>query len=391
MTHASSSSGRAKIAMIVHATFMVQSFLIPHLRRLGERYDLTLMVPTGAPEALAPFDLPVRFQPIPIRRDISLGTDLRTLWVIWRLCRRHKFDMVHTITPKAGLLGILGAWLARIPIRVHTFQGEVWCTSTGMKRRLLRALDVLVARLCTDIIVVSASERDFLRTEGVLGPEQGHVLGAGSIGGVDLARFRPDEAARARRRAELGFSEEDVVFMYLGRLKREKGVMVLVEAFAQLAPRYPNLRLLIVGPDEDGLGDTIRSVLSETADRLVLLPFTATPESEMITTDVLVLPSFREGFGVVIIEAAALGLPSIGSRIYGISDAIVEGETGLMYPSGDAGGLKEAMAKLMAHPERRQKMGHAAAVRVEAEFSQSEILAHFLDFYAGHLSGDREH
>lgn len=391
MTLTPATSNRPKIAMIVHAAFMVRSFLIPHLRRLGELYDLTLMVPADAPEALAPYDLPVKILPIPIRREVALAADLQALWVIWRLCRRYKFEMVHTITPKAGLLGILGAWAARIPIRVHTFQGEVWCNSTGLKRGVFRALDVLVARLCTDVTVVSASERDFLRSEGVLRSRQGHVLGAGSIGGVDLERFRPDATARARRRAELGIAGDDVVFMYLGRLKRDKGVMVLVDAFARLAKHYSNLKLLIVGPDEDDLGETIRSNLcSDAADRLLLLPYTATPEQEMIATDVLVLPSFREGFGVVVIEAAALGLPSIGSRIYGISDAIVVEKTGLMFSPGDANGLSEAMERMIKDASWRRELGRAALVRSQEEFSQDEILDHFVGFYEDTLGQPRD-
>lgn len=366
---------RPKIAFVVSTVLQIHAFMRPHMRALAKEYDITICLPDDLPALRDALDLPVTYHFIPIERKISPWRDLKALAALIVHFRKARYAAVHTITPKAGLLGTLASFAARVPIRIHTFQGEVWATATGRKRAMLRGFDRLIARLSTHQTVVSRSERAFLRREGVLSPTQGAVLGAGSIGGVDLQRFRPDPATRAEQRARLGYGDSDVVFLFLGRMTADKGIAVLDRAFGPVAEACPEARLLLVGPDE--------GAVPRARDRQVILPFTDRPEAVMQAADVLVFPSFREGFGVVVLEAAALGLPAIGSDIYGVEDAIVDGQTGYLVPVRDAQALAGRMIDLCQAPDLRRQLGAAARARVEAGFDQQTILAAFLAFYDG--------
>lgn len=367
-------ASKPKIALIVSTALQVQFFLKPHLRALADSYDVTLFLPNDRPDLLAAFDLPVRYEIIPIVRAIAPLADLRALLTLWSRLRKGRFASVHTVTPKAGLLGTLAGWAARVPVRIHTFQGEVWANSRGLKRGVFKALDRLVVLLTTHVTVVSKSELAYLRDENVLGPDQGEVFGKGSIGGVDLEKFAADPTRRAVERARYGLDDEHVVALFLGRLNPDKGVTDLVAAFRKMQGDHPNARLLLVGPDEGAAPDA--------TDGIIRAPFTAHPEVAVAAADYLVLPSHREGFGVVILEAAAMGLPAIGCDIYGLKDAVADGETGLLVPVRDPDALCVAMGRLTVDAELRARLGAAALKRAKQEFSVATVVGAFMDYYA---------
>lgn len=325
--------------------------------------------------------LPCRIVSLRLERDIALLADLRAGVSLWRHFRAERYQLVHTLTPKAGLLGMLAAWLAGVPLRLHTFQGEVWVTRRGALRWLLKNLDRLVAWLATDLLVVSASERAFLIAAGLIPAAKSRVLNHGSIAGVDCERFKPDSSVRAALRAELGIAADAPVFLFIGRLKRDKGVLDLARAFAVLAREDAACQLLIIGPDEDGLLSEIEQTCADCRTRLHIAGLSAVPERYMGASDVLCLPSFREGFPVTIIEAAAAGLPAVGSRIYGITDAIVEGETGLLFEAGNVQQLALSMRTLASDANLRRRMGQHARERALRDFAQAQLTAALLAHY----------
>jgi glycosyltransferase involved in cell wall biosynthesis len=207
------------------------------------------------------------------------------------------------------------------------------------------------------------------------------VIGKGAICGVDGERFRPDPVAREQVRSALAIPQEAKVLLFLGRLNRDKGITDLAGAFAKIARNFPDAYLLLVGPDEDGTASRVEQVARQVMDRVRRVEFTHEPERFMAAADVFCLPSYREGFGMVVVEAAAAGLPAVASRIYGITDAVVDGETGLLHPPGDICALAGALTGLLRDAERRIVMGRRARARALADFSKADLSGGLLVFY----------
>jgi glycosyltransferase involved in cell wall biosynthesis len=246
---------------------------------------------------------------------------------------------------------------------------------------MLKLLDTWVAARATHVLVDSESQRAFLLREGVLNAAKSSVLGHGSISGVDIERFRPDADLRIKIRASLDLDESAMVFLYLGRLKRDKGVLDLALAFSRLARAREGVHLLIVGPDEDDIGAEVKQLCGCSVSRLRIHGYTDNPEWWLAASDVLCLPSYREGFGTSIIEAASVGLPAIGSRIYGITDAIDENVTGLLHRAGDIEDLAGAMESLAANEELRLSLGRGARERAHRYYSKQAVTGALLEFY----------
>jgi glycosyltransferase involved in cell wall biosynthesis len=212
------------------------------------------------------------------------------------------------------------------------------------------------------------------------------MLGQGSIAGVDLARFRPDPVARVALRHETGVDDAVPVFLFVGRIVRDKGVFDLVEAFASLNAKHGLWELWMVGPDEDGLQTSLKFEGERLGARIRWFGPTPVPERYMAAADVFVLPSYREGFSTVIIEAAACGIPTIGSRINGVVDAIVEESTGCLVTKGDTRELTQVMERIGSDRKVLSDMGQAAKSRAINNFSSSTVSAAWLSFYSSVLN-----
>lgn len=377
----------SRVCLVVASEMTIRAFLLDHLRALAGRHDVAVVADTKDPGMLRRLGLALDVTPVAIPRQLSPLRDLGALVRLWRLFRAGRFEVVHSVTPKAGLLAMLAAAAARVPIRLHVFTGQVWATRTGLSRWILKQADRVIARAATHLLADSHSQRDFLVAEGVVAPGKIEVLGAGSISGVDLARFRPDPELRARLRAELALPEAALVFLFLGRLNRDKGVPELARAFAEVAGRCPEAHLLVVGPDEQGLTPALEETLRPVSERVRFVGFTDRPEQLMAAGDVYCLPSHREGFGTAVIEAAAAGLPAVASRIYGLTDAVVDGTTGLLHPPGDVAAIAGQMARLAADAGLRAELGRRARSRAEQEFPATRLTAEWVRLYERLLSG----
>lgn len=381
---------KQSLVFVATTPFAVNAFLRTHLLALAETYEVTLCVNTTAYPLLDDVARVVRVRHVDITRRIALWQDLRALFQLLRCFREIRPATVHSLTPKAGLLAMLAGWLARVPWRFHTFTGQVWANKTGVGRLLLKSIDRLIALCARRVFADSASQCRFLENEGVVRPGGVTVLGYGSVAGVDLARFRPDPVARAALRAETGVADAVPVFLFVGRLVRDKGVFDLVDAFAALSARHQRWELWMVGPDEEGLQAALQAEGERLGARIRWFGPTPVPERYMAATDVFVLPSYREGFGSVIIEAAACGIPTIAYRIDGVIDAIVDGRTGCLVAKGDAGGLAVAMEHLGGDQEEREELGKAARERAVDDFSSATVCAVWLGFYRSMLDGGRQ-
>ena len=381
---------RQRVLWVTTSPLIVNHFLLGHLRALSAVYDVTLAVNTREPYALRLASIDCRLAGIEIVRKISPLRDLAAGFALWRRMRAEGYAAVHSFAPKAGLLAMIAARLAGVPVRLHTFQGEVWATRRGWMRLLLKAADRLSASLATHVLVVGEGEKRFLAGEGVLRGTTGSVLANGSIAGVDLQRFKPDAEARARLRAQLGIDQQATVLLFLGRIARDKGVLDLARAFRVVAASRSQVHLVVAGPDEDALQDEIRAAVQPCAERLHCSEIVETPEAWLAAADLLCLPSYREGFPNVILEAAAVGIPALGSRIYGVSDAILEGRTGALHEPANPADLERKLAGLLDDAPARQSLGQAARERVLRDFDSRQVIAALLAFYAGILARAEE-
>jgi glycosyltransferase involved in cell wall biosynthesis len=373
-----------KLCFVATIPAVVHSFLKGHIRASAEKWSVKIISHPDGAELLS--DLDAQFIPLEIERRASPWRDLLVLVQLVILFRRERFDLVHSIMPKTGLLAMLAGWLAGIPVRMHTFTGQVWANKRGWKRGALKWFDKLIVLFATQILVDSPSQRDFLVSEGVLSQDKGVVIGCGSICGVDSHRFHPDIQARDAVRAELGIGQKQTVILFLGRLNRDKGILDLATAFADIASQRTDVVLMLVGTEEDVPFVRVQEICGMCREQLRRVSFTSVPERYMAAADILCLPSYREGFGQVIIEAGASGVPTVASRIYGVTDAVEDGETGLLFPAGDVAALTQTLLKLIVDCELRQRMGEAAQVRALELFSSQKITEGMLGRYGELLS-----
>jgi len=370
------------VCFVVASEMTARAFLTEPISAIGGQNIVSLIVDTRDPDGLREEGIEARVLPIPIARAIAPWRDVKALLHLWRTFRRERFDIIHSVTPKAGLLAMLAGRLAGIPVRIHIFTGQVWATRTGFSRWLLKAMDRMLAASATHLLADSASQRQFLIDQKVVPAERIAVLGKGSISGVDVQRFAPDSGARAEVRGSLGVADDDVLFLFLGRLNRDKGVLDLAQAFALVAKDHSQARLLVVGPDEAGMAASMQAICRDFPDRVRFVSYTDMPQRYMAAADVFCLPSYREGFGSVIIEAAATGIPAIGSDIYGITDAIERDRTGLLFPAGDIQALAKAMTHMLDDPARRREMGAKAMHRARRDFDARQVADAWLAYYS---------
>lgn len=379
-------SSRKRICWVVASPLTIGFFLTGHIARLSRQFDLTIITKTGDPHFLDHLGENIRVLPLEMERNVSPWKDLKALIRLIFIFRRERYDLVHTLSPKSGLLAMVASWVARTPLRIHTFQGEVWITRTGWWRALLKTLDKWMARCATHLLVVSRSEAQFLVDQKVVPAGRMEMLANGSICGVDVDRFKPDSVAREAVRQELGIDPNHRVILFVGRFNVDKGLLDLAAAFERLAPRYPDTCLLLVGPDEERMRPRVEGLCAEHLSRLRFVGHTAHPERYMAAADMLCLPSYREGFGLVLIEAAATGLPTVGSRIYGISDAIADNQTGLLFEMGNIDDLTDKLDRLLHDPALAQQLGEAGQKRARQDFPNTLVESALLGYYKQILS-----
>lgn len=378
-----------RIARVSTVPFFVAAQLKLQISTLGKHGARVSVVASNGPE----FDLlegleGVTCVPINIPRAISPWHDLLALFRLILFFKREKIQIAHSTTPKAGLLTALAAVVAGCPVRVHTFTGQPWVTMQGMKRFLMRGCDILIGRLNTRCYADSVSQKQFLVTQGIVDSRQLNVIGAGSLAGVDVRRFDRNRFSSSRCesiRQALGIPSEAKVLLFLGRITVEKGVVELLGAFERLKAAASDVHLIFVGrfDSDSGAEGAISRRDVEHITNMHLVDYTDTPEMYLAIADVLCLPSYREGFGTVVIEAAAMGVPTVGTAIYGLTDAVVHGETGLLVPPRDVERLKEALQRLLTDKYLRAAMGEAARRRAVELFDASKfnelVVVEYLD------------
>jgi len=372
---------KKSICFVVSSPFTAKAFLLNHFKVLSKHFDIYLVANFEKLDITMFSDTPIKgIKNINIFRDINVIKDIKALLSLWLYLRKMKFDAVHTVTPKAGLLGGLASKLAGINMRVHIFTGQVWHTKTGVFKKILKFLDKVIVWNASDILVDGESQRQFLIQNSILTPNNSFVLGKGSISGVDTDRFIPNKTIRNEIRRELNIKHDEIVYMFLGRMNKDKGIHELAKAFNQLQLQNPKAFLLLVGGDEENMTSVLHQEVKN-INRVIFYGITPTPERLIQACDVFCLPSYREGFGTSIIEASLLAKPIICSDTYGLMETIIENKTGLRHNVADVDSLYLQMYKLVNNEKLRESLGIEGRQYVLNHFSANAISKKWLEFY----------
>ena len=372
---------KKSICFVVSSPFTAKVFLENHINELSIYYDVYLVANfSGFDKTIFNNFALKNIKNIGIERGISILNDLKVLFLLKKYFNENNFDAVHTVTPKAGLLGIVSGRFAGIKARVHIFTGQVWHTKKGLFKFFLKLIDKVIVKSATQILVDGESQRQFLINNSIIKVGNSRVLGKGSISGVDVSKFKPDLQIKREVREELGIKKDEVVFMFLGRMNRDKGISELTFAFDNILQNNSKARLLFVGGDEENMIPLVKKRVSA-INKVIFYGVTSQPERMLQACDIFCLPSHREGFGTSIIEASLLEKPIICSDTYGLMETILDNETGIRHKVGNRESLKIAMETLLNDKDLRSKFGKNARNYVLEYFTSQQITQKWIEFY----------
>lgn len=319
---------------------------------------------------------------IPMQRDISLWSDLFCLFrFIWLFVKERPY-IVHGNTPKASLLSMVAGYLTRRPIRIYMCHGLRYQGTQGKLRKLLMQIEKISCACATHVICVSKGVADIMVNDRLCKQEKVHVIGCGSAGGIDMEKFKP-EAVQSAVREQHHIPEDAFVFIFVGRIVKDKGIHELVTAFNKLSEDNEQVYLLLVGPEEttqNPIDDSVSELIKK-HDRIHAVGMQKDVRPFLKASNAFVLPSYREGFGMVLIEAGAMGLPCITTDITGCNEIIVPGENGVVVDPKNTETLYNEMKRWVEHPEMMKKMAGNARSMVEERYESHKVWQQYLDFY----------
>jgi glycosyltransferase involved in cell wall biosynthesis len=378
-SQSANSTLRAVVGITHPQTCLTLTGRLLALRNVG--FEVTLVSSPGELLDLTAARQGAQPVPIPIRREIAPFSDLISLVRLWLLLLRIRPHLVEFSSPKAGLLGTLAALLARVPARVYMLRGLKLETATGFKQRLLLAAERLAAACSHAVLCNSESVRSKAIQLRIAPAAKLKLIGRGSSNGVDIERFCPGPSLMRKR---FGIHGETPVIGYVGRLTRDKGIPVLIEAFEDILHAEPCARLLLIGwfdEAEDALSPALRSRIRNHPSILCTDGRVDDTAPYYRAMDVLVLPSLREGFPNAVLEAAATGIPVIATDCTGSRDSVIPNLTGMLIPCEDVNAIVDSVLHLLWDPARRIRMGHAARAWAVEEFSHERVLGLAVEFY----------
>ncbi len=322
------------------------------------------------------------FHRLPLTRSITPLTDLNALWETIRLIRQFQPDIVHTHTPKAGLIGMLAAWLTGVPVRLHTVAGLPLMERKGLVKRLLINLEWLTYACATGVYPNSNVLLRYIEQHIYRHPKL-RVMGHGSSNGIDTQRFKrtPELEAKAQAlRRQLGLAPDTFVWVFIGRIVTDKGINELIDAFCRLADQHGPMHLLLVGPYETDINPLPARTQHqiETRPDITHIGFQQDVRPYFIAANALAFPSYREGFPNVPLQAACLELPIIVTDINGCNEIIQDGENGLLVPPKDTAALYEAMLRLWQNPALRNELRHRSHRMISERYEQTWLWAQWV-------------
>ncbi len=377
---------KPKLIRITTVPQSLRGLLKGQLRFMSDHYEVVGVSSSGETLAEVAANEGIRVHAIEMTRTISPFRDLKAVYRLYRFFKREKPFIVHTHTPKAGTLGMLAAKLAGVPHRLHTVAGLPLLVAQGKKRKLLNIVEKFTYRCATRVYPNSVGLYDFIASARFASKSKLKVIGKGSSNGIDTSHFSrskvPAEAIESLRN-QLQLGAEHFVFVFVGRIVRDKGINELVAAFGRLNTDFPETRLLLVGRFEPELDPLLPEINDEIIrNKNILTPgYQTDVRPYLALSDCLVFPSYREGFPNVVMQACAMELSAIVTDINGCNEIIIDNKSGLFVPPRDANALYEKMKYLYQNPTENKRMANSSRAHVVANFENTYVWQEILKEY----------
>ena len=375
-----------KILRITTVPISLRNLLKGQPKFMSQYYEVVGITSPGEEINDVVNDEGIRVIEVEMTRTISPIKDLVSLWKLYKVIKKEKPFIVHSHTPKAGTLGMMAAKLAGVPNRLHTIAGLPLLVATGAKRKLLDFVEKITYACATRIYPNSLGLKDIIIQNGYTKPSKLKVIANGSSNGIDVNHFSVEnisEETKTTLREELNIIEDDIVFVFVGRLVTDKGINELISAFKKLSADHQNIKLLLVGTFESELDPLHDSTLNEieSNNNIINVGWQTDVRPYFAISNVLAFPSYREGFPNVVMQAGAMELPSIVTNINGCNEIIKEGVNGLIIPPKDENELYLAMLNIIENPSKQKELANASRKMICDNYQRQVIWEALLQEY----------
>lgn len=382
---------KAKLVRVTTVPISLEKLLGNQLTFMNQYFDLTAVSSDAIALEKVGDLLEVKTHPIEMTRKITPWQDLKAVWEMYQFLKRENPEIIHSHTPKAGLVSMLAASLAGVPHRLHTVAGLPLMEAKGFKRKILLAVEKLTYAAATKVYPNSKGLEDFILEHRLTASSKLKVIGNGSSNGIDTHYFSSENLSKQdleNLKKELDIQQDDFVFIFVGRLVGDKGINELIAAFDSISKNNSKAKLILVGTFEEEL-DPLSEITMEkikSNPNIILAGWQSDVRPYLAVSDVLTFPSYREGFPNVVMQAGAMGLPSIVSDINGCNEIIVEGKNGVIIPVKNEKALEQAMQRLIGDKNRFHNLKNNARPMVVERYQQQIIWEALLEEYQGLLN-----
>jgi glycosyltransferase involved in cell wall biosynthesis len=365
---------KKKLFIISSSVVTIEAFLLDHIKTLNFFFDITVISNFYDIKKKIPR---IKKYNINFDRKINILRDFLAFFYLICYQLNNRPDIVWTISPKAGFLGMLSSFILNINCRIHIFTGQVWANKIGFYKWFLKNIDKIIAKFSNIVLCDGQEQKKFLISNNFKNIIQ--VIGKGSICGVDLQIFKPSVAIRRQYRNKLKISEREIVLIYTGRLCAEKGILNLVNVFNKLEDL--KIKLLIIGSDEEGIKKESLKILKKKIRNVQFINFTNNVASYLNCADIFCMPSEREGFGVSVAEAMACELPIVGTNIYGLKDLLINNYNSITYNSDNIAEMSEAILKLIQNKKLRSQLGKNGRKLIVKYYGKDKVVEAYRFFF----------
>jgi glycosyltransferase involved in cell wall biosynthesis len=383
-----------KLIRITTVPLSLETLLKGQLRFMSQQYDITAISSDKERLEKVGESEGVKTYSVELTRRITLLKDLKALYKLYRYLRKEQALIVHTHTPKAGLIGMMAARLAKVPCRLHTVAGMPLMEASGMKRMVLNLTEKITYRCATHVYPNSKGLYEFIIKNKFCTENKLKIIGNGSSNGIDTQHFSPVHFSKNEKielKQRLNIASNSFIFCFIGRLVKDKGINELVQAFVELNKRYRYARLLLVGPFEQELDPLLPETEKEIQDNphIISTGFQSDVRPFLSISDIFVFPSYREGFPNVVMQAGAMELPCIVTDINGCNEIITDGVNGLIIPPKNKEALKEKMEALIGDGTLRNRLKQNAREMITSRYEQRLVWKALLAEYKSLEIGTR--